>query len=81
MTKGLKTPLPVRNDELYANLKWQPENTYHVLATAYDDHSLYDERASDARNKQAISGPAVNQPMLWTTQYGTGRVFDHGVGP
>lgn len=75
VTRGLKTPLRVQNDELCANLKWQPEGGYHVLATGYDDHSLYDERASDARNKQPMSGPGINEPMLWTTEYGKGRVF------
>jgi type 1 glutamine amidotransferase len=77
---GLKTPLAVQSDELYANLKWQPEGTYHVLATAYDDHSLYDDKASDARNKQPMSGAGVNEPMLWTTQYGAGRVFITALG-
>ena len=80
VTKGLKTPLRVQNDELYANLKWQPEGSYHILATAYDDHSLYDERASDARNKQPMSGPGINEPMLWTTEYGKGRVFITALG-
>ena len=60
---GMKTPLPVLNEELYSNLKWQPEGTYHVLATAYDDHSRYDEHASDARNKQPMSGAGVNEPI------------------
>ncbi|HTS50323.1 MAG TPA: ThuA domain-containing protein [Bryobacteraceae bacterium] len=77
---GLKTPLPVQNEELYANLKWQPEGTYHVLATAYDDHSRYDEHASDARNKQPMSGAGVNEPILWTTEYGQGRVFVTALG-
>lgn len=80
ITAGLKSPLAVQNDELYANLKWQPEGTYHVLATAYDDHSLYDEKASDARNKQPMSGPGKDEPMLWTTQYGSGRVFITALG-
>ena len=80
ITAGLKSPLMVQNDELYANLKWQPEGTYHLLATAYDDHSLYDEKASDARNKQPMSGPGVNEPMLWTTQFGNGRVFITALG-
>jgi hypothetical protein len=31
---GLKSPLIIKNDELFANLRWQPEDTYHVLATA-----------------------------------------------
>ena len=51
-----------------------------MLATAYDDHSLYDERASDARNKQPMSGPGINEPMLWTTEYGKGRVFITALG-
>ena len=61
-------------------MKWQPAASYHVLATAYDDHALYDEKASDARNKQPMSGPGINEPMLWTTQYGNGRVFITALG-
>jgi type 1 glutamine amidotransferase len=78
--KGLKTPLLVQNDELYSNLKWQPEGSFHVLATAYDDHALYDDKASDARNKQPMSGAGINEPMLWTTEYGKGRVFVTALG-
>jgi type 1 glutamine amidotransferase len=80
ITAGLKTPFAVKNDELYANLKWQPDGSYHVLATAYDDHALYDDKASDARNKQPMSGAGVNEPMLWTTQFGSGRVFVTALG-
>ena len=69
ITQGLKS-FAVKTDELYANLRWQPEGTYHVLATAYDDHALYKERA-----RQPIPGPGIHQPILWTTQYGDGRVF------
>ena len=63
------------NDELYANLKWQPEGTYHVLATAWDDHSLYQGKA-----RQPIPGPGRDQPMLWTVQFGKGRVFANMLG-
>jgi type 1 glutamine amidotransferase len=70
ITRGLKTPLSMANDELYANLIFQPEGSYDVLATAYDNHSLYGERA-----RQPIPGPGIVQPILWTTQYGEGRVF------
>jgi len=69
-TAGLKSALPVKGDELYANLRWQPEGSYHVLATAYDDHALYNGRA-----RQPIPGAGIHQPILWTTQYGKGRVF------
>jgi len=41
ITRGMKATFPQANDELYANLKWQPEGGFHVLATAWDDHSLY----------------------------------------
>jgi len=69
ITRGLKS-FPMKTDELYANLRWQPEGSYHVLATAYDDHALYQGKA-----RQPIPGAGIHQPMLWTTQYGMGRVF------
>lgn len=70
ITRGLKTPLHMEDDELYANLIYQPEGSYHVLATAYDDHSLYGENV-----RQPIPGPGIHQPILWTVDYGQGRVF------
>lgn len=69
ITQGL-TSFPVKGDELYANLRWQPDGSFHVLATAYDDHSLYNERV-----RQPIPGAGIHQPILWTTGYGKGRVF------
>lgn len=75
ITKGLKKSFPQPNDELYANLKWQPEGSYHVLATAYDDHALYGGKA-----RQPIPGPGLHHPMLWTVQYGKGRVFVTALG-
>jgi uncharacterized protein len=75
ITRGLAASYPEPNDELYANLKWQPEGTYHVLATAWDDHSLY-----KPGEKQPIPGPGKNQPMLWTVDYGKGRVFVTALG-
>jgi uncharacterized protein len=73
--KGLKSPLPVQHDELFANLKWQPEGSYHVLATAYDDHALY-----NGRSNQPIPGPGTDEPSMWTTQFGMGRVFATALG-
>jgi hypothetical protein len=70
ITKGLRAKFRQPNDELYANLRWQPEGTYHVLATAYDEHKLYQGKA-----RQPIPGDGIHQPMLWTLDYGKGRVF------
>jgi type 1 glutamine amidotransferase len=75
ITRGLNASYPEPNDELYANLKWQPEGTFHVLATAWDDHSLY-----KPNEKQPIPGKGLNQPMLWTVDYGKGRVFVTALG-
>ena len=75
ITQGLGASFPQTNDELYANLKWQPAGTYRVLATAYDDHSLY-----KPGEKQPIPGKGLDQPMLWTVDYGKGRVFVTALG-
>jgi type 1 glutamine amidotransferase len=72
---GLKSPLMIKQDELFANLRWQPEGGYHVLASAYDDHSLY-----NARDTQTKVGAGTNEPILWTTQFGKGRVFADALG-
>ncbi len=73
--KGLPAKMPQPSDELYANLKWQPASTYHVLATAWDDHALYNGKA-----KQPTPGAGLDQPMLWTLDYGKGRVFATALG-
>jgi hypothetical protein len=73
--QGLKSPLMIKMDELFANLRWQPEGSYHVLATAYDDHSLY-----NARDAQTKVGAGTNEPILWTTEFGKGRVFADALG-
>ncbi len=75
ITRGLAASYPQPNDELYANLRWQPEGTYHVLATAWDDHTLY-----KSGEKQPVPGPGLHQPMLWTVEYGKGRVFTTALG-
>jgi hypothetical protein len=75
VTRGLKLSFPQLKDELYANLRWQAADQYHVLASAWDDHSLYQGKA-----KQPVPGEGINQPMLWTVQYGEGRVFVTALG-
>ena len=69
ITKGLKLKFPQPKEELYANLRWQPAEKIRVLATAWDDHSLY------KNPKQPTPGPGLDQPMLWVQNFGQGRVF------
>lgn len=46
-----------------------------MLATAWDDHSLY-----KPGEKQPIPGAGADEPMLWTVKYGSGRVFATALG-
>jgi type 1 glutamine amidotransferase len=75
ITRGLKATMLQPKDELYANLRWQPAGTYSVLATAWDEHALYQGKA-----RQPIPGEGIDQPMLWVVPYGTGRVFVTALG-
>lgn len=76
ITRGMKTSFPEPNDELYANLKWQPPEGLHILATAWDDHKLY----KNPKDQQPIPGDGKDEPMLWTVKYGSGRVFSTALG-
>ena len=59
ITKGLPPVWEHFKDELYARLRGPAQNM-HILATAY-------ETASD--------GVGRDEPVLWTVDYGQGRVF------
>lgn len=80
ITKGLKLKFDQQKDELYANLKWQPAGPYKILATAYDDHALYAASRTDARAPQPLVGAGADEPMLWVSDYGKGRVFTTALG-
>jgi uncharacterized protein len=75
ITRGMKSTFAEANDELYANLQWQPSGSFHVLATAWDEHSRY-----KPGEKQPIPGDGADEPMLWTVPYGAGRVFATALG-
>jgi len=75
ITRGLPAEMIVKSDELYANLRWQPKENYRILATAYDDHALYQGKA-----RQPIPGAGIDHPMLWVHEPGKGRVFVNALG-
>jgi type 1 glutamine amidotransferase len=75
ITRGLKTTFAEANDELYANLRWQPAGAFHVLATAWDDHARYPQG-----ERQPLAGPGAAEPILWTVNYGQGRAFVTALG-
>jgi hypothetical protein len=76
IVRGLPKKLMQTQDELYANLKWQEDRSrYRVLATAWDDHKLYQGKA-----RQPIPGDGLDHPMLWVSGRGKGRVFVTALG-
>src|SRR5262249_48541162 len=75
ITRGLKKSFVQTQDELYASMQMQPTGSYHVLATGWDDHALY-----NGKFKTPLPGPGTNEPLLWTVEYGKGRVFATRIG-
>jgi hypothetical protein len=78
--RGLKKSFAQPEDELYANMQMQPAGSYHVLATAWDDHALY-----QGKSRVPVAGPGANEPLLWTVEgkegpAGKGRVFATMIG-
>lgn len=70
ITKGLP-PSFAQTDELYHGLTLQPNN--RVLAAAFDDpKNCY----PDGRR----CGTGKDEPLIWTRQYGAGRVFQTALG-
>ena len=54
ITRGLKPGFLQSQDELYASMKMQPAGSYHLLATAWDDHALY-----NGKFKTPLAGPGA----------------------
>ncbi len=70
ITRGMP-PTFTETDELYERLSMQPN--IHLLATAYDD-------PSNCGKKGKHCGTGKDEPLIWTLNYGTGRVFQTALG-
>ena len=73
ITRGMAASFLAKTDELYAGLECQPEDELHVLATGWDDHTLYPSPPKP--HNPSPTSPSRNEPLLWTHSYGRGRVF------
>ena len=67
------TNFMAKTDELYAGLECQPQEELHVLATGWDDHTLYPSPPKP--HNPDPSRPSRSEPLLSTHAYGHGRVF------
>jgi hypothetical protein len=70
VTKDLP-PSFAEADELYHGLSIQPN--IHVLATAFDDPKNCNKAGTGC-------GTGKDEPLIWTVQYGAGRVFQTALG-
>jgi hypothetical protein len=75
ITRGLKKSFPETQDELYSNMLMQPPETYHVLATAWDDNAVY-----GGKSRVPLVGAGKNEPVMWTVQAAPGRIFATMIG-
>ena len=71
ITRGMTSSFLAHTDELYAGLECIPREQLDILATGWDDHSLYVAKPHEA----VPSTPSQDEPLLWTHAYGKGRVF------
>lgn len=68
---GMPPSFAETDDELYHGLTLQPN--IHVLATAYDDPANCGKSGKGC-------GTGKDEPLIWTTRYGLGRVFQTALG-
>ena len=89
VTKGMREYYWALNEDLYANMYWDPDARIRVLATAFDDARSYaPERAGpkypvERYTPEALAtmpGMNAEHPQVWTVEYGKGRVFCISLG-
>ncbi len=77
VTDGMPPVFPHYDDDLYVKLEWQPEGTYEVLLTGWDNPLRYTQVPSQW---DALPGMGDEHPLAWVVRYGTGRVLATGLG-
>ena len=92
ITLGMREYLWTFMDDMYTNMRWDPATTIHVLVAGRDEPAAYDERiagpkypasAFSPEKLQKMPGMGKEHPLVWTSQFGKGRVlgFTLGHGP
>jgi type 1 glutamine amidotransferase len=70
ITRGLPISFS-QTDELYHGLTLQP--SIHILGTAFDD-------PKNCARPQHACGTGRDEPLIWTSKFGAGRVFQTALG-
>ena len=89
ITKGMRQYMWDLDDDLLANLKWAPGVKVHVLVTAHEDPTMYQPKFAGPKyppaiytpeNMKRMTGMGQDAPLVWTLNYGKGRVFSFLLG-
>ncbi len=84
ITAGMREFVWTYNDDMYTNMDFDPETKIHVLATGHDSSASYDPRLTGPKyplgaytpeKLKAMKGMDADHPLIWTSEYGKGRVF------
>lgn len=84
VTSGMREYYWALMEDMYTNLYWHPDAEINVLATAYESADMYEpakagpkyppEKYTDEK-LAAMEGMNAENPVVWTVEYGEGRVF------
>lgn len=89
VTAGTRDYFWTFNDDMYTNMKWDPEAKIRVLATAHDAAASYAPELAGpkypahlytADKLAGMEGMDADHPQIWTVEYGKGRVFCFSLG-
>jgi hypothetical protein len=87
ITCGLPTSWEQEYEDKFVNLRWHAEASPHVLASVLDDSEAYLGGAYyavqaqpgpplyDSAEVARLPGVGGRHPVVWTNEYGSGRVF------
>lgn len=89
ITQGMREYVWTFNDDMLTNLKWDPAVKINVLVTGFDDPSLYAPKFAGPKyppqyyppaKLAEMTGMGKENPLVWTAQYGKGRIYCITVG-
>jgi uncharacterized protein len=87
ITRGLPVSWEQQTEDKFVNLRWHPDVSPHVLASVADEPEAYLDGAYyaidampgpklfDPADVARLPGVAQRHPVVWTNDYGAGRVF------
>jgi type 1 glutamine amidotransferase len=84
ITSGMREYLWSFDEDMYTNMRWNPNTRIHVLVTGYDDSSAYQAKFAGpkyppeqytAEKLRSMPWMDKENPLVWTSMFGGGRVF------